>query len=181
MHQINVSPFPEFRLDKIVLRPLRVSDQTRMFSLRTNQQVNRYIDRPVPADKKDILSFIRKISGGIERNEWLYWAIALNETDEMIGTICLWNFSENGKRAETGFEIFPEWQGKGLMSLALSNVIDFGRVSGMATIDAYTHPENMAAIGLLKKSGFIFNKFASEAYVIENPASFPLQVYSLDI
>ena len=35
---------------------------------------------------------------------------------EMIGSICLWNFTDNQKSAEIGYDLSPKYQRKGIMN-----------------------------------------------------------------
>ena len=73
----------------------------------------------------------------------------------LVGTICLWNFSDDKKTAETGYELMPSYQGKGIMDEALGEMINyaFGKLK-LHAIDAFTHRENKASAKLLEKQGF---------------------------
>lgn len=73
-----------------------------------------------------------------------------------MGTICLWNFSDDRSEAEVGFELLPEFQGKGLMSEALDSVIDFcfSRIN-FEIINADVHMDNQKSVGLLKRYNFV--------------------------
>jgi ribosomal-protein-alanine N-acetyltransferase len=96
-----------------------------------------------------------KIEKGLNK-QWFYWAISSKNSPGLIGTICLWNFNEENKSAEVGYELLPIFQGKGLMQEALSNVIVFGfKTAKFKRIIAYTHSRNDKSIKLLQKAGFI--------------------------
>jgi ribosomal-protein-alanine N-acetyltransferase len=51
-------------------------------------------------------------------------AITENGANQMIGSICLWNFQQT-KTAEVGFDLNPKFQGKGIMSELLKCIIQF--------------------------------------------------------
>ena len=73
----------------------------------------------------------------------------------MIGSICLWNFSKDGKIAETGYDLVPEYQGQGIMSEVLQGVLNLGFSQlELHTIEAYTHRKNLASIKMLKSNNF---------------------------
>ncbi|MCP6379763.1 GNAT family N-acetyltransferase, partial [Klebsiella pneumoniae] len=74
----------------------------------------------------DARYFIDAINEGIASKDWLYWAMILKGTQQLIGTICLWHFSNDKTTAEIGYELHPDFQGKGLMNEAIQTIIDYG-------------------------------------------------------
>jgi len=151
----NFTPFPELKTERLLLRQLTEADSQDIFFLRTDKGVNRYIERPRPENINDAIDFILKTNNGIKQNETIDWAITLKDVQKLIGTICLWNFSEDKTRAEVGFELKPDYQGKGIMNEALVNVLKFGfETIGLASIDAYTHKDNINSTKLLLKNDF---------------------------
>ena len=54
--------FPVLVTDRLVLRQLRESDDTAIFSIRSDEEVNRFIDRPRPVNIGDAIEFIKKIN-----------------------------------------------------------------------------------------------------------------------
>jgi len=156
MNKVNFTPFPVLRTERLILRCLEVSDDQELFKLRSNRRVNKYIVRPKQKNIKEIRAFISKISNGINNNEWIYWVITLKENPRLIGTICLWNFSNENNIAELGYELVPAFHGKGIMSEALEKIIEFGfNEIELKTIEAYTHKNNNDSTKLLQKYKFI--------------------------
>ena len=153
--RLNFIPFPELKTERLLLRQLTEADSRDIFFLRTDEGVNRYIERPRPENINDARDFILKTNNGIKQNEMIDWAITLKDAHNLIGTICLWNFSKDKTTAEVGFELKPEYQGQGIMNEALKIILEFGfkRVA-LASIDAYTHKDNISSIMLLKKNSF---------------------------
>ncbi len=155
MSKLNFTPFPILTTERLILRCLQVSDDQQLFKLRSNQIVNKYIVRPIQKDIKEIRAFISKIKEGINNNEWIYWVITLKESPKLIGTICLWNFSDKKNIAELGYELDPAFQGKGFMSEATKIIIEFGfQEIELAAIEAYTHKNNNDSTKLLQKYNF---------------------------
>jgi len=155
MSTLRFSPFPVLTTDRLTLRQLSPSDTTAIFALRSDERVNRYLDRPACRSLEEAAAFVEKINGGIEQGKSLYWVICLQENPLLVGTICLWNFSEDGQTAELGYELSPDFQGRGIMSEALGRVLAyiFGTL-GLQTVEAYTHPENAPSEKLLRMHGF---------------------------
>src|SRR4051794_7629034 len=153
MQQIS---FPLLTTERLILRKLQLTDDKAIFALRNNVQVNAFIQRPLANHIEDARHFIIAINEGLESKEWLYWAIILKNTDQLIGTICLWHFSHDNTMAEIGYELHPDYQGKGLMNEATETVIDYGfGTLHLKMIEAYTQPANTRSIKLLEKNNFI--------------------------
>ena len=59
-------------------------------------------------------------------------------------------------QAEVGFELFPGFQGRGIMKETLLEVVAFGfKQLKLKTITALTDPGNQPSIKLLQRAGFI--------------------------
>jgi len=69
------------------------------------------------------IDFINRINAGIAKGDWVYWAITLLGNPKLVGTICLWNISKANYVAEVGYELHPDFQGKGIAQDALAKVI----------------------------------------------------------
>lgn len=155
MNELNFSPFPLLKTERLILRQLNAGDAEAIFSLRTDESVNKYIDRPKPAAIADAMAFISKINDAIKNNKSIYWAICLKDDTELIGTICIWNFSDDKSTAEIGYELKPVYQGRGLMNEALKIVINYGfQDLALISLDAYTHKQNESSTKLLLKNKF---------------------------
>jgi ribosomal-protein-alanine N-acetyltransferase len=87
------TPFPVLSTQRLTLRQVRSSDDKEIFALRSNANVNRYLDRNPSKSIDNAREFIQTINQNIQRNESVYWAITLNGIDKLIGTICLYEFS----------------------------------------------------------------------------------------
>ncbi|HEU0227617.1 MAG TPA: GNAT family N-acetyltransferase [Arachidicoccus soli] len=155
MGNINFKLFPVLKTERLILRQLVGSDADEIFALRSNNQVNKYLDRKASNSIDDAKNFIRTILENIQRNDSIYWAITLNSADRLIGTICLFDFSNDSLKAEIGYELLPDFQRKGIMQEAASKVIEFGTQDiRLKSIVAYTHFENHRSTRLLEKFNF---------------------------
>lgn len=151
--------YPDITTKRLVLRKLSISDSEIVFSLRSSKEVTKYIDRPLYKDKEEAMFFLNKTIKSINNNEVIVWTIRYMESLKPIGTICLWNFSEDQKTAEVGYDMLPEFQGKGYMSESLKSVINFGfNELKLKTIEAFTSKYNKGSIRLLEKNHFILQK-----------------------
>ena len=119
------SPFPTLITSRLTLRQPLESDSRQILWLRSDPLVNKYLDRQPSETSGEVLSFIRQVNDNFKDNDGFYWGIAETRNDKLIGTICLFDFSDKLKKCEIGFELLPNYQGKGIMTEALQKIIEF--------------------------------------------------------
>jgi len=153
--------FPLLKSNRLTLRETTDIDIDQTFFLRSDATVNKYIERSEESKTKsleDAMAFIHKITKEYKENKSISWSICIGETSAMIGSICLWNYSEDLKKAEVGYSLHPDFQGKGIMSEALQLVVNCGfEQLGFELIEAYTHCDNLNSQRLLLKNDFELN------------------------
>jgi len=155
MLNISFKPFPELSTQRLTLRQIKMEDENEIFALRSDDRVNQFLDRLKAHSIEDARSFINKINTGIQKNELIFWAINFKNETRLIGTICLWNISKENDKAEIGYELYPDFQGKGIMQEAFSKVMEYGfEEMKLQTIEAYTTAGNHSSIKLLEKYHF---------------------------
>lgn len=158
MNKLSADNYPSLITRRLTLRELEPDDYPEVFDLRSNRSLNEYIDRPALKWHNQAKSFIEAIRRGYKLNQWIYWGITLKEKNEIIGTVCLWNFNLEFTSCEIGCEILPKYQGKGLMTEAMYAVLIYGFENlPLESIDAFTHKDNRAVIKLLGNFGFRFD------------------------
>ena len=152
----NFTPFPILTTERLTLRQLSIDDQQNIFALRSDKEINKYLDRQISKTIEDAIDFINKINDNIEKNNSIYWAITLTKTRTFVGTICLFDFSNEKNSCEIGYELMINFQGKGIMKEAAGKVIDYAfQTLQFQKIIAFTHNGNQSSTKLLKKFNFI--------------------------
>lgn len=155
--QFNFSPFPVLITQRVILRQATNMDLEEILFLRSDKQVNQFVKRPLSKKKEDAEKFIARVTLGIKNNENLYWAITQKGNDKMIGSISLWNFSEDKKTGEVGYDLHPEFQNIGIMSEVLKRILQFGfEELKLNKIKAYTQYNNKSSVQLLLRNNFKF-------------------------
>ncbi len=148
-------PFPTFKTERLTLRQLLDNDAEAIFSLRSDLKINKYLDRKPCGSLDDALIFITKTNEHIKHSPLKYWAIKLKNSKDLIGTICLFDFDNNLKKCEIGYELLSSYQGKGIMNEATNAIIDYAFNSiGLKIIEACTHKDNHNSTKLLQKLNF---------------------------
>lgn len=155
------NPFPILSTQRLLLRPLEMSDDEAVFSLRADKHVNKYLENYAHSSIGETREFIQRIHAGIAANESIFWVICLKDDPRLIGSICLWNLVKEEFKAEVGYVLNPVFQGRGYMQEALTKVIEYGfQEMRLQTIEAITHRNNKASIRLLEKNHFILQERA---------------------
>ena len=148
--------FLEITTERLFLRRIKQADWKMISYLRSDKEVNKFVKRPNADSKEKALEFISKINKGIEDQNLCQWVITEKNSIEMIGSICLWNFSEDRKTAEVGYDLSPKFQEKGIMNESLKSILEFGfRNLNLDFIEAYTQKNNESSKKLLERNGFI--------------------------
>jgi ribosomal-protein-alanine N-acetyltransferase len=152
----NFTPFPILTTERVTLRQLSMDDKQSIFDLRSDAAINKYLDRAPSKTIEDAVNFINKVNENIEKGGTYYWAISLTDTKQLVGTICLFDFSSENNSCEIGYELMTKFQGQGLMKEAIQAVIDFVfHTLKFQKICAFTHNENQNSTHLLLKLNFI--------------------------
>lgn len=164
MLTVNFNPFPVLSTERLQLRQVNEPDVNEIFFLRSDKRVLQYLDRTPAKSNEDALTFIKKINELENNNDGINWGITLQGGEKLIGTICYWNITKEHHRAEVGYVLHPDQQGKGIMQEAMDSVIDYGfNIMKLHSIEANVNPNNTASIKLLER-----NKFTREGYFKEN-------------
>ena len=149
------TPFPVLTTERLTLRQLVINDEQDIFTLRSDSEINKYLDRQISSSIDDARNFINKVNENINKSDSLYWAITLSDKNILIGTICLFGFSNENDKCEIGFELLTNFQGQGIMKEAVEKVIDYAfNTIGVQKIEAFFHRDNQNSIKLLEKFSF---------------------------
>ena len=152
----NFTPFPTLTTERLTLRQLSMDDQQSIFELRSDEAINKYLNRQVAETIDDAVNFINKINDNIKNNNSIYWVITLTQARVFAGTICLFDFSTVNSSCEIGYELMTKFQGQGIMKEAAEKVIDYAfQTLQFKKILAFTHNENQHSTKLLTKLNFI--------------------------
>ncbi|MCS4301323.1 N-acetyltransferase [Chryseobacterium pennae] len=149
--------------ERLVLKAINEANTEEILRIRSNEVINQYVKRNSPKTNYDALEFILHIKRKTQNKEIIFWGISYKDNLSLIGTICLWNFSEDRKTAEVGYELLPEHHRKGIMSEALHAVLDYGfNELQLEEVLAFTSRFNENSKQLLLKHHFIFEEYQKD-------------------
>lgn len=159
----------KFSTERLILKTITEHDAAEILEIRSNGEINQFLHRNPPKNTFEALDFILGIKKKSSNNEILFLGIALQNNPKLLGTICLWNFSKDRKTAELGYELLPEFHGKGIMSEAVNAIVNYGfKDLNLKSIEAYTNKDNLNSIKLLQNSQFILNENRRDEKFPEN-------------
>ncbi len=157
-------PFPEMETERLLLTRMDLRFVEEKFELRTNLDVMRYFDRPIPTRIEEVRTKIEEGVQSMEEGKALLWAIVSKESKDFLGDVGFWRMDVEHAFAEIGYALLPaHWQ-KGIMSEALSAILPYAfQHMGLHRIEANVNVDNIASSTLLVRAGF-----QKEAHFREN-------------
>ncbi|MBC7629716.1 MAG: GNAT family N-acetyltransferase [Ferruginibacter sp.] len=149
------TPFPILTTERLTLRQMLINDEQEIFTIRSDKEINKYLGRQLSKTNEDARNFIKTINENVKKNDSIYWAITLSDKNIVIGTVCLFSFSEENDKCEIGYELLTNFQGTGIMKEAVEKVIDYAfNTIKVQNIEAIFHRDNQRSIKLLEKLSF---------------------------
>ncbi|ETT69685.1 GNAT family protein [Paenibacillus sp. FSL R7-277] len=151
--------------DRLVIRKFDLQDVHSFYQYRTNPEVSRFQswDHYTLQEAEAFIS--RQIVHSPDQpGTWFQYAIALTESDQLIGDCAIHTLADEPRMVEIGFTLAPEHQGKGYMNEALRVLIDyvFGLLNKHKLI-AFTDVRNTKSIQVLERLGM-----RREGHLLEN-------------
>src|SRR5690606_4383510 len=84
------------------------------------------------------------------------WVLALKESGELIGTCGYHRWSRQHHKAEIGYDLSPQWQGRGYMREAVAVMLQHGfSAMGLRRVEALVAVANERSANLLRRLGFV--------------------------
>lgn len=147
--------FPLLETERLRLRQSRPADAEAMLAVLSSEDVCRYYDLSPLTNLEETSGLIARQAAAFANKERFRWVLARKDDDIVIGSCGLSRWDEAAQQAEIGYELSPDWQGRGLMGEALTAMLAFGfDKMQLGKIEANVVPENEASLRLLRRLGF---------------------------
>lgn len=140
---------------RLLLRQLTADDAEPMFrNWASDPAVTQYLTWPAHSSPSTTARLLALWCKEYEKPDYYQWAMVLKTLGEPIGAISCVNHRDDIGEVEIGYCMGKNWWHQGLMSEALSAVIDFffGEV-GMNRIEARHDIRNPRSGGVMRKCG----------------------------
>lgn len=149
-------PFPVISSDRLLLRKVQEKDAPEVFFLRSDERVMHHIAKERAKSLEEGLEWIRRIHQMIDDKEAINWAITMKGSDRLLGLTGFWNFRKEHSRTEIGYNLHPDFWGKGIMTEAIGMILPFAfEKIHFHSIDAHVNPDNIGSARALEKNGFV--------------------------
>ncbi len=162
------SSMPTLTTERLILRPIRVSDTRDMFRYAKREDVTTYLlwsPHPMPSYTED---YLRYLQGRYALGEFYDWAVEEKESGRMIGTCGFTRFDFPHNSGEVGYVLNPEFHGKGYATEAAGRVLRFGfEVLSLHRIEAKFMQGNDASYHVMEKLGMTFEGYRRDAMLVK--------------
>ncbi|WP_208588799.1 GNAT family N-acetyltransferase [Gracilibacillus suaedae] len=151
------SDFPILETERLLLRKVSLGDIHDIYAYGSNEEVSKYVTWDTHQSLKETLEFVEYIISRYESNYLAPWAIEMKEMQQMVGTIDFVSWDTHQHIAEIGYVIAQEYWGKGIVTEAVKEVIDFGfNCMDLERIQAKCIVENIGSARVMEKAGMMF-------------------------
>jgi [ribosomal protein S5]-alanine N-acetyltransferase len=104
--------FLEFESGRLKFRQITLDDSKEIFSIRSNDDVMKYMDVPRHYSVSDSEKLLRSIEDSFKKGKGINWAIIKKDFNAFIGYIGFIRIFSEHCRAEIGYALKPDYWGK---------------------------------------------------------------------
>ncbi len=148
---MNLPPYPQFpqlTADGILLREVLPADIPALVPIS-------FYDAQPAATVTEATGMQARIDKDYAEGNSIHWCIIDTDTNAITGTLGYYRGFANNT-GEIGFVLLPQYRGMGYMRKAIKPTVDFGlNTIGLSKIISITTKQNLVAIKLLERAGFI--------------------------
>jgi RimJ/RimL family protein N-acetyltransferase len=145
-----------FEGTNICLRGFELEDAPIIAQYYNDLDVRRFLDHPIPLSLQDAEEWIQNTWETAKKGKAYFFAIALKESNRLIGTCGLFGISQINRKAELMIVIYnKKYWGKGFGTEAIHLLLNYGfRQLNLHRIFLFTHTSNTRAQRIYEKIGF---------------------------
>ena len=158
---------PVLSTARLRLRPFNQDDAAALFRIFSDAEVVRFWSVGAWTELAQAQTMIAEAMAAYREGGLYRYAIALADTDELIGICNLRGFFEQNRRCELGYALGSAWWGRGYALEALEALLGhaFGALD-MNRIEADIDPRNEASSRLLERLGFRQEGYMPERWIV---------------
>jgi len=158
---------PILRTGRLVLRPFEHEDAADLLRVFAEPDVVRYWSSGAWTDIAQAEAMIAEARQAYRDGGLARYAIALADTNRLIGICNLRGFFEQNRRCELGYALGRAYWGQGFAAEALEALLDHAfHVLDINRIEADIDPRNEASARLLEKLGFRREGYMPERWIV---------------
>jgi ribosomal-protein-serine acetyltransferase len=167
------SSFPQLSGKIVNLREPSRDDATNILNLMSYDIAKYLYEVPHPYKIDDALKFIKSSCDDFRLHNSITFAIDYKNKSQsvhlLVGIIAVKDIDYVNKKANIGYWIGQQYQGKGIATECVELVVKYAfDVMELKEISAYVFPENKTSIRVLEKNDFVKTKEVNEYHPISN-------------
>ena len=149
-----MTSFPCLETKRLLLRQATLEDVEAMFALFSDSKVTQFHDLDTFTHLDEAIKVIERRAKGFESGIGIRWVITLKQSNYIIGS-CGFTWYTEANSAEVGYELASQFWKQGIMSEALSAILQYGFITReIELVIAEIMLKNAASRKLLEKLGF---------------------------
>ena len=116
----------------------------------------------------------------VEEKTNFTFAIREKKSEKIVGLIIIKKINWNKKQGEFAYCIGSEFQGKGITSFAVKEMIEFSFDElGLKTLQIIAHKTNLGSIKVAINNGFVWQKTLENEFTPTDKAPLDMELYEL--
>ena len=165
--------FPKLSGKLVNLRELSIDDATNIVGLMSHEIAKYLYEVPYPYKIDDALYFIKSSYDDFRLRKAITFAIDYKNKSQsfqlLSGTIGIKDIDYVNKKANIGYWIGTQYQGKGIATECIKLVVNYAfDALKLEEISAYVFHDNNTSIRVLEKNGFVKTSEVNEYHPLSN-------------
>lgn len=156
MNEEFFNKFPNFEVENVLLRELKIEDAEDMLKYISDKQVARFLpENALINNIEDIKQLIKAMDKGFNNKNKVRWGITKKDNNKIIGDCGYYIIDSNNHIGKISYRLSKNFWGKGIMTKAIRRIVKCGfEEIGLNRIEASVIPSNSGSIKILEKIGF---------------------------
>lgn len=173
--------FPFISGETLSLSKIQPSDAEALVSIINDNEADKYNPAHPEFTLASVESFLNSVDSYFRSKQRIWLGIYYNDDpNELLGTVSVRNFDRNTNSCEVGFSLRPDKKGKGIASMALSELVKYlFETADLDRIQATVMDGNEVSERVLERCGFLKEGTARDAVYWEDKGVISLSTYSL--
>lgn len=157
--------FPTLTTNRLCLRQIQPEDAEALFANRSDPEAMEFFGEEPYQSVEEAHTVIQETQVHYDQRKALFWGITSRDKDTIIGSCMFLQFGPHFHYAEIGYELQRAYWRQGIMTEAVSAVLDYGFTGlNLHRIEASTDAANTSSKNLLLKLGFTYEGILRQRY-----------------
>lgn len=167
--EMNKDAFHQLEGTKIFFTPLHIKDTEAIHQFASDEEVSLFIGWDLMKTLNETKEFIELMVERESLGTHLYASVVLKSTQEIIGTVMIFNFDQEANHAEVGYVFNKGHWGKGYGTECVSLMSGFAFESlNLHKLYARVVDANIGSAHILEKNGYELEGQLKDHYFIQN-------------